>query len=131
MIDIQLSNDVSQPLYRKIEEQIRQLIATGRLQAGERLPSGRDLSHSLDVNPATVARAYHELEQEGILGTHRRRGTIVIGGGKPAETALRRSRLSNLVNGYIIEALSLGYSPDELEADFALHLARWGLGRGG
>lgn len=130
MIEIRLTDNTPLPYYRQIEEQVKQLIAADRLRAGEHMPTVRQLSVHLRVNPATVARAYQQLEQEGILSTHRRRGTIVTGSGEDARgTALRRSQLSNLVNSHILETLSLGYSPDELEADFALHLARWRIER--
>ncbi len=130
MLDIRLSNETALPIYKQIEEQIKQLIATNRLRSGERLPTVRELSHVLGVNPATVAKAYQELEQDGILGTHRRRGTVVIGAADdPRAAAIRRNRLSSMVNSHIIEALSLGYSPEELEADFSLHLARWRIER--
>ena len=126
MVEIHLSNTTQVPLYKQIGEQVKQLIATNRLRSGEHMPTVRQLSRSLHVNPATVAKAYQELEREGILGTQRRRGTIVLGGADdPRGLALRQSRLSNVVNHNIVEALSLGYSPEELEAAFSLHLARW------
>lgn len=126
MVDIHLSDTTQIPLYKQIEEQVKQLIAANRLRPGEHMPTVRQLSHSLHVNPATVVKAYRELEREGILGTHRRRGTIVLGGvDDPRGLALRQSRLSNVVDYNIVEALSLGYSPEELEAAFSLHLARW------
>ncbi len=77
-----------------------------------------------------MARAYQELEQEGILGASRRRGTIVLGEtDSPQTLPLRQNRLSNTVNNLILEALSLGYSPEELEAAFTLQLARWRIQR--
>lgn len=126
MVEIHLSDATQLPLYKQIGEQVKQLIAANRLRAGEHMPTVRQLSRSLQVNPATVVKAYRELEREGILGTRRRRGTIVLGGADdPRGLALRQSRLSNIVNHNILETLSLGYSPEELEAAFSLHLARW------
>jgi len=126
MVEIHLSDATQLPLYKQIGEQVKQLIAADRLRAGEHMPTVRQLSRSLQVNPATVVKAYRELEREGILGTRRRRGTIVLGrADDPRGLALRQSRLSNIVNHNILETLSLGYSPEELEAAFSLHLARW------
>ncbi len=126
MVEIHLSDTTQLPLYKQIGEQVKQLIATDRLRSGEHMPTVRQLSLSLHVNPATVAKAYQELEREGILGTQRRRGTIVLGSADdPRGSALRQSRLSNVVDRNILEALSLGYNPEELEAAFSLHLARW------
>lgn len=126
MVEIHLSDTAQLPLYKQIGEQVRQLIAANRLRPGEHMPTVRQLAHSLKVNPATVAKAYQELEREGILGTRRRRGTIVLGVADDSRgEALRQSRLSSVVDHDIVEALSLGYNPEELEAAFSLHLARW------
>ena len=56
-----------QAIYRQLSEQIREAIATGRLAEDEKLPSVRELSRTLVVNPNTIARVYTELEREGVL----------------------------------------------------------------
>lgn len=61
----------------QIRDQIRGLIATGALGAGERLPSVRQLAQDLDVAPRTVAKAYKVLEAEGVLQTRVGAGTRV------------------------------------------------------
>ena len=130
MPDIVLDNQSHVPLYRQIVEQIKQQIANNQIKPGDRMPTVRKLSAALSVNPATVARAYQELEQEGILGASRRRGTIVMGdAGNPLRHPLRQNRLSSNVNNLILETLSQGYSPEELEAAFTLQLSRWRIQR--
>ncbi|MEA2085522.1 MAG: substrate-binding domain-containing protein, partial [Chloroflexota bacterium] len=77
-------------------------------------------------NPGTVVRAYLQLEQEGMVVSRHGGGTIVSArADDPRTSVLRRSHLSSMVSGNVLEALSLGYSPEELEAAFSLHLARW------
>jgi molybdate-binding protein/DNA-binding transcriptional regulator YhcF (GntR family) len=126
MLEISLSGRADIPLYKQIMEQIKQHVANYQLKPGERVPTVRDLAHVLHINPATVARAYQELEQEGILGASRRRGTIVMGeNDNPQRQPLRQSRLAGIVNNLILDTLSQGYSPEELEATFSLQLARW------
>ena len=126
MIEIHFGETSQTPLYQQIAEQIKQLIAAGRLQPGEHLPTVRQLAHFLHVNPGTVVRAYLQLEQEGMVVSRHGGGTIVSArADDPRTSVLRRGRLSNMVSGNILEALSLGYSPEELEAAFSLHLARW------
>ncbi|MFC1994758.1 substrate-binding domain-containing protein, partial [Chloroflexota bacterium] len=126
MIDIHLGETAHIPLYRQIVDQIRQLIATNRLQSGERLPTVRQLAHSLRISPGTVVRAYLELEQERVVVSRRGGGTVVSArADDPAMSMLRQRRLSSMVSSNILEALSLGYSPEELEAAFLLHIARW------
>jgi molybdate-binding protein/DNA-binding transcriptional regulator YhcF (GntR family) len=130
MIKITISNRADMPIYKQIIEQIKQLVANNQLKPGQQLPTVRDLSRQLEVNPATVARAYQELEQEGILGASRRRGTIVMGDAEGSQRLpLRQSRLAGIVDNLILEALSQGYNPEELEATFTLQLARWRIQR--
>ncbi len=66
-----------QPIYRQIMDQIVLLVSTGVLDTGEQLPSIRDLATSLGINPNTVARAYSELEQRGVIDTIPKKGAFV------------------------------------------------------
>jgi molybdate-binding protein/DNA-binding transcriptional regulator YhcF (GntR family) len=130
MIPIQLNNKSDSPLYKQITDQIKQMIANNQIRSGNQMPTVRELSSHLGVNPATVARAYQDLAQEGILGASRRRGTIVMGENDTSRNAtMRQNRLAGTVNNLILEALSLGYNPEELEAAFTLQLARWRIQR--
>src|SRR4029453_14268320 len=63
------------PIYRQIVNQVKYLVSSGRLAAGEELPPIRGLAERLLVNPNTVARAYRELEMAGLLGKRRTPGT--------------------------------------------------------
>jgi len=65
------------PIYRQMMRQIIEAIAGGRLKAGEKLPSHRELSERIVVAPLTVKKAYDELEALGFLETQRGRGTFV------------------------------------------------------
>jgi molybdate-binding protein/DNA-binding transcriptional regulator YhcF (GntR family) len=126
MLEISISARADIPLYKQIMEQIKQHVANYQLKPGDRVPTVRDLAHTLRINPATVARAYQELEQQGILGASRRRGTIVMGEtDSPQRQPLRQSRLAGIVNNVILDTLSQGYTPEELEAAFSLQLSRW------
>jgi len=125
-MDIKLDYHSSTPLYQQIAEQLRQCIATEQIKPGDRLPSIRQLSQSLDINPNTVCRAYLELEQEKILISRRGGGTSVIS--KDVTSDIRSGRQKKLLenmNEDIIKSLSHGYSPEELEAAFYLSLERW------
>jgi GntR family transcriptional regulator len=59
------------PIYRQVMEQLRSLVASGRLKSGELVPSVRQLSQSLAVNPMTISKAYARLELEGLLERER------------------------------------------------------------
>jgi GntR family transcriptional regulator len=65
------------PIYEQIKKEFIRLVATGILKARDPLPSIRDLAAELLVNPNTVARAYRELEQEGLISTQKGRGSFV------------------------------------------------------
>jgi len=114
------------PLYQQIAEQLRRLIATEQVKPGDRLPSIRQLSSKLNINPNTVCRAYLELEQEQILISRRGGGTSVKSRDiAPDVRSGRQKKLLENMNDDIVKSLSQGYSPEELEAAFYLSLERW------
>ncbi|NCC83291.1 MAG: GntR family transcriptional regulator [Clostridia bacterium] len=65
------------PIYLQIMEQLVLFISTGVMDAGEKLPSIRELASELGINPNTVARAYAELEQRGVIETIPKKGAFV------------------------------------------------------
>ncbi|MBI2865545.1 MAG: GntR family transcriptional regulator [Chloroflexi bacterium] len=125
---VDLQSDI--PIYSQIVEQVERGLAAGHLQPGQQLPTVRALAGQLDVNPGTVARAYSELERLGIIATHRGGGSFIAARGDEAGLgAIREGRLWTIVGKAALEALSLGYTPPEIEAAFALHMARWRVER--
>jgi molybdate-binding protein/DNA-binding transcriptional regulator YhcF (GntR family) len=127
MIDIKLEFHSTTPLYQQIAEQLRQLIATEQIKSGDRLPSIRQLSHFLNINPNTVARAYLELEQQQVIFSRRGGGTNVVKSRdiSPELRSGRQKKLLESMNDDIVKSLSQGFSPEELEAAFYLSLERW------
>ena len=122
----QLDSSSQTPLFRQIAEQVRELIATKQIKSGDRLPTIRQLAHSLNVNQNTVLRAYLELEQGGVTVSRRGGGTLVKAeANDPAMHMLRQRRLADSVSNEILRLLSLGYSLEELEAALNLDMARW------
>jgi GntR family transcriptional regulator len=82
------------PIYRQLMDQIRGLIASGRLESGELLPSVRQVAQQLQVNPMTVSKAYSLLERDGTVELVRGQGMRVrapdpAGGVKERQEALR------------------------------------------
>ena len=94
------------PLYAQLERGIRAAIATGRLAAGDQLPTVRELAVELKVNANTVARVYLDLERAGVLQTRRGIGTFVASGPAPAlkKAGLRDPELRALVQRCLDEA---------------------------
>lgn len=103
------------PLYRQLMRQVVEAIASGRLTAGDRLPSHRELSEQLVVAPLTVKKAYDELEAQGFLESAQGRGTFVSAA---APSTRRRSAQraqeaawADLVDGFVAQALASGMPP--------------------
>ncbi len=114
------------PIYIQIMDQIKHLIASGVLQAGQQLPTIRELAVNLTINLHTVAHAYAELEREGFLTIQRGRGTFITNGhtGKELED-LRVQKLQALVENMFAEVLHLGYEADEVEHALAAQIEQW------
>lgn len=100
------------PIYQQIVSQVREGVARGSLTAGERLPSVRELSKSLVVNPNTIARAYTELEREGTLLTRPGLGVFVAEPNHELTHEVRKRRLIEGIDHLLIEAVHLGFSDD-------------------
>src|SRR6187401_2531200 len=98
------------PIYRQLAQQIREAVARGRLAAEERLPSVRDLSRQLVINPNTVARVYTELEREGVLNTRPGLGVFVAQPRSDLTRRVRKERLTTLVDELLTAAVHLGFS---------------------
>ena len=109
------------PLHAQLERGIRVAIATGRLRAGDQLPTVRQLAVDLRVNANTVAKVYLALEREGVVVTKRGVGTFIADAvPKSAHEGHRERRLKAVLDQLLTEAAALGYSPDEVMR----HLAR-------
>ncbi len=99
--------DPAIPIYRQIMDEISGQIISGKLKAGGQLPSVRELAQTFQVNPNTIARAYRELEREGIVFTRRGQGTFVSEE-EGIFVTLKRERAS-----FFREMSSLGFSRQE------------------
>ena len=102
------------PIYLQLIAQIKHLIASGRLSTGSELPPIRSLAEQLLINPNTVARAYRELENSGLLTSRRGAGTYVSDKGSPLARGERIRILSDHIDGLLSEASSLGVEFDQL-----------------
>ena len=102
------------PIYQQLAQQIRETIARGELQPEASLPSVRQLSRELVVNPNTVARAYTELEREGLLISRPGRGIYVAQRRNDLTRTARDRRLTEQLDRWLTEAVHLGYAADEV-----------------
>jgi GntR family transcriptional regulator len=102
------------PIYQQLVQQVREAIARGDLKSQEQLPSVRQLSRDLVVNPNTIARAYTELEREGLLSNRPGRGVFVAEPKDELNEGARRRRLLESLDRFLTEAVHLGFSQDEV-----------------
>ena len=92
------------PIYLQIVNQIKYLVAAGRLGPGEEIPPIRVLAQQLLINPNTVARAYLELEKEGVVTQRHGSGTYISDQGSPLARKERRKILTQRADALLAEA---------------------------
>ena len=110
MIQIDLQSRV--PLYEQLQEQIIRLSMLGILDENQQLPSVRALAREVGVNPNAVAKAYQQLEQQGIIYTVSGRGSFVSPDVLSLQS-LRQAALQEVLDA-VDKALSRGVSPQQL-----------------
>ncbi|MGI4827486.1 MAG: GntR family transcriptional regulator [Janthinobacterium lividum] len=117
MISVSISASSGIPVYLQLEQQIKHAIASGLLQPGDPLLSTRRTAAELRINPNTVARAYQNLERDGIIRTIPGGGTFVgeVGAlGQGLLKAEKLRRLRPLADQLATEAAQLLLSPEEV-----------------
>lgn len=114
------------PLYLQLIEQVKRAVALGALAPGEQLPTVKALALLLTINPNTVARAYRDLERDGVLETSPGRGSFVRGGDAPREARRAVSEVAfGALGDAVREAKALGLERAEVATQFARALERW------
>ena len=113
-MQIHISATDGVPIYLQIVNQVKYLVAAGRLESGEELPPIRVLAEQLLVNPNTVARAYRELEVAGVVTKRRTAGTYVSDAGSPLARRERMRILSERVEALLVEARQMNIRTDEV-----------------
>ena len=113
-MQIHISPSDGVPIYLQIVNQVKYLVASGRLAPGEELPPIRALAEQLVVNPNTVARAYRELEVAGIVTKRRTTGTYVSEAGSPLARQERLRLLAERLDLLLAEARQMDIGIDEV-----------------
>ena len=108
--------DSSVAVYVQIENHVQFGIASGELKGGDQLPSVRELSERLEVNPNTVARAYSELEIRGIVTTQQGTGTFISDQKIEISDVERERILAEITRSFISHAASYGFNLEEISS---------------
>jgi DNA-binding transcriptional regulator YhcF (GntR family) len=118
-MNIQIDKNSRVPIYDQIKEQITGLIQAGQIKAGYQLPTIRKLSMELSVNVNTVALAYRDLANHGVIITARGKGSFVAGTPSEGEMqSLRQEKIKNMIAALVKETDRLGYTDEEVGRAF-------------
>ena len=105
------------PVYRQIANLLYADIGRGKLREGDRLPTIKDLAERFQINPNTVARAYRELDLQGVIEGRRGEGSFVSATTPPAHRLTapqKQAKLDEILGRLISEGAALGITPDEI-----------------
>ena len=113
-MQVRISDRDGVPIYVQLINQIKYLVASGKLTAGEQLPPVRKLAEQLLVNPNTVARAYRELETEGLVTSRQGSGVFVSEGVSPLARREQNRILQERIDVLLAEARQMKVDLDAL-----------------
>ena len=113
---LQIDFKAGQPVYLQLVEQVRHAAASGGLRAGESLPSIRPLAEELRINRNTIAKAYAELESQGVIETIPGKGCFLKEVNSPLTKSARNDLLVQEIDRAIVAAHHLQIGDDELLA---------------
>lgn len=108
----QIEFDSNEPIYIQIVELVRRSIAIGQLRPGDKLPSVREMSTNLGVNPNTMQRAYGELERLGMTYTKRGMGSF-IGEMKEEANQMQENMGRQLAQKFLGDMKAIGLNKQE------------------
>ena len=111
------------PIYLQLMEQVKHAIETGALRPGEQLPGIRPLAEELVINPNTVAKAYRELEHEGVIELRQGAGAFVANVGRGRKLADRVRAGQAIVADAVEKLRARGVTDDEIRRLFEARLA--------
>ena len=110
---IELNFRSGKPVYLQVVDQIKATVAAGGLRTGESLPSIRPLAEQLRINRNTVAKAYAELENQGVIQTMPGKGSVVTPNNSPFKKEVRHQMLCQEIDAAIVQAHHLQVPAEE------------------
>ena len=110
---LQINFKSGKPVYLQVVDQIKAATASGAIQAGEPLPTIRPLAEELRLNRNTIAKAYAELENQGVIETLPGKGCFVKSNSSPLKKDIRRKLLAEEIDAVIVQAHHLQVPPPE------------------
>ncbi len=126
-MQFRIDNASDRPVYQQIIDQIKRDIALGRLIKDEKLPTVRQLARQLAINPNTIAKAYRQLEQEGIIVTKPGAGAFVANLDSSLSRAVRKKLLSEELERIAVEAYHMQIDKETLSGWFNNTIEKFNL----
>jgi GntR family transcriptional regulator len=106
-MQIKIDNASDRPVYQQIIDQVKRDIAIGRLGRDEKLPTVRQLAGQLAINPNTIAKAYQQLEREGIITTRPGSGAFVANLGSDLSGSVKKKLISEDLERAVVDAFHM------------------------
>lgn len=113
-MQIRIDNASGRPVYQQIIDQIKRDVALGRLIKDEKLPTVRQLAGQLAINPNTIAKAYRQLEQQGIIVTRPGAGAFVANLDSNLSRAVRKKLISEELERIAVDAFHMQIDKETL-----------------
>ena len=123
-MDLRINFSSGVPIYLQLMEQVKHAVETGAIRGGEQLPTIRKIAEDLAMNPNTVARAYRELESEGIVEVRHGSGAYVAEPKTSSAKAAAIRRAGEVLRPAIEKGRALGLTESELRRVFENELSR-------
>ncbi len=111
---IRIDHSSNRPVYQQVIDQVKRDIASGRLVKGQKLLTVRQLAAMLVINPNTIAKAYRQLEQEGIVTTRPGAGAFVAQLDSQLSDAVRRRVICEQIERLVVDAVHIQIRPRRL-----------------
>jgi len=113
-VQIELDNSSGRPVYQQIVDRVKRDVALGKLTRDEKLPTVRELAAQLVINPNTIAKAFRQLEQEGVIVTRPGAGSFVARLDNSLSKSFRRRLLMEQIERLITDAIHMQIDRDTL-----------------
>ncbi len=129
-MQFRIDNASDRAVYLQIIDQVKRDVALGRLAKEERLPTVRQLAQQLTLNPNTIAKAYRQLEQEGIIVTRSGAGAFIANLDTMLSKAVRRRLICDELERIVVEAFHMQIDKETITEWFQTALERFNLDPG-
>lgn len=129
-MQIRIDNASGRPVYQQIIDHVKRDIALGRIIKNEKLPTVRQLAGQIAINPNTIAKAYRQLEQQGIIVTKAGAGAFVANLDSNLSRSVRKKLISDELERIAVDAFHMQIESQTLLEWFNSAVAKFNLPSG-